>query len=128
MARKRTINRVEQRADFDEEEQVGAGEEEHEEEDESADEEGDEEAGEEEPVVKKKPAKKKAAAPKRTRTPKVVRMKAVWVIFDNSSKPYETFAYSERAKAEERLAELNVEKKDKGAYYLQMQKVKMDEE
>ena len=142
--RKRTINRKEQRADYEEEtekaeeEETEDEEEEGEDEDEEGEEEGEAEAeeGEEEeggdeddedaPKKKKKAKPKKAPAPKRTRsTKKVVRQKAVWVIFDNSSKQIETFPFNQRNAAEKLLAE-KAEDTKKG-YYLQMIKVPMDE-
>jgi hypothetical protein len=152
--RKRTINRKEQRGDYEEEtaekaEKAEAEAEEEEDEDEEDEEEGEEEEGEgeaeaeadeegeedeggdedddEAPKKKKKPVKaKKPAAPKRTRsTKKVVRQKAVWVVYDNSSKQIETFPYSDRAAAEKLLAEKSEDPK-KG-YYLQMVKVPLEE-
>jgi len=142
--RKRTINRKEQRAEYEEEtekaeeEETEDEEEEGEDEDEEGEEEGEAEAeeGEEEeggdeddedaPKKKKKAKPKKAPAPKRTRsTKKVVRQKAVWVIFDNSSKQIETFPFNQRNAAEKLLAE-KAEDTKKG-YYLQMIKVPMDE-
>jgi hypothetical protein len=151
--RRRTINRKEQRGDYEEEapEKAEAEETEEEEEEEEEDEEegeeeaeGEAEAGEAEDEAeedeggddddedapkkkKKKVAKpKKAPAPKRARsTKKVVRQKAVWVIYDNSSKQIETFPYNQRTAAEKFLAE-KAEDTKKG-YYLQMVKVPLDE-
>ena len=136
MARKRTLNRKELRTDFDEAEAKPEGEEdaeETEEEEEDAEEEEeadldvevDDEGGDEEEAPKPKKVKKKAAAPKRTRAPKVVRMKAVWVIYDNSSKEIERFAYNQRAEADAFLEQKNTDKK--GAYYLQMLKIALEE-
>ncbi|MGL6094614.1 MAG: hypothetical protein ACRC7O_02280, partial [Fimbriiglobus sp.] len=62
-----------------------------------------------EPKVKKAPVK-------RTRAVKEVRMKAVWVVFDNSSKRVETFAFGQKAAAEELLARKAEEKK--GTFYI----------
>jgi hypothetical protein len=136
MARKRTLNRKELRTDFDEAEAKPEDDdaEETEDEDEEADEEEDAEAeaepddeggdDEEAPKPVKKP-KKKAAAPKRTRTPKVVAMKAIWVVYDNSSKELETFPYSQRAEAQTFLEQKNVDKK--GACYLQLKKIPLEE-
>jgi hypothetical protein len=152
--RKRTINRKEQRGDFVEEETEKPEEEETEDEDEEGDdEEGDDEEeaveGEAEPEAeadddgdddggddddddapkkkkKKKVKPKKAPAPKRARAAKkAIRQKAVWVIYDNSSKQIETFPYSQRAAAEKLLAE-KAEDSKKG-YYLQKIKVPLDE-
>ena len=55
----------------------------------------------------------------------MVRQKAVWVIYDNSSKQIETFPFNERAAAEKLLAE-KAEDAKKG-YYLQMVKVPLEE-
>jgi hypothetical protein len=119
--RKRTINRKEQRADYEEETEKA-----EEEETEDEEEEGGDEDDEDAPKKKKKAKPKKAPAPKRTRsTKKVVRQKAVWVIFDNSSKQIETFPFNQRNAAEKLLAEKSEDTK-KG-YYLQMIKVPMDE-
>lgn len=74
--------------------------------------------------AKKAPAAKKPAAPKRTRAPKEVRMKAVWVVFDNSSKRVDTFPYSQKSEAEELLARKQEEKK--GTFYLQLVKEQME--
>lgn len=136
MARKRTLNRKDFIGDYEEENETkkddeeGEDEEEtdeaEEEEGEEVDAEADEEAGDEEEAPKPKKVKKKAATTtKRTRTPKVVRMKAVWVIYDNASKEIETFPYSQRAEAEAFLEQKNTDKK--GAYYLQLKKVPFDE-
>ena len=144
--RKRTINRKEQRADYEEEtekaEEEGLEEEEEEGEDEEEGEEEEAEAEAEEAddddgggddddedapkKKKKKPKPKKAPAPKRARsTKKVVRQKAVWVIFDNSSKQIETFPFNQRNAAEKLLVEKQEDPK-KG-YYLQMVKVPLEE-
>ena len=132
MARRRTIDRLGQRGEFDEEEGKQDEEADQEEEEEGDDEEeaeaeADDEGGdddEEAPPKPKKPAKKKPAAPKRTRAAKVVRMKAIWVVFDNSSKQIETFPYNQKAEAERFLAEKSTDKK---GYYLQMVKVPLEE-
>lgn len=137
MARKRTLNRMEFRGDFDgEETEAAKGEEEEtEEEDEAEDEEegdaevdaeADEEPSDEEEAPKpvKKPKKKAPAAPKRTRAPKVVRMKAVWIVFDNSSKQIETFPFNQRKEAEALMEEKNTDKK---GFYVQLIKVPFDE-
>lgn len=137
MARKRTLNRRDFIGDYEEEGEAKKDEAEGEEEEEAdeADEEegeeaeaeaGDEEAADEEEAPKPKKVKKKApAAPKRTRVPKVVRMKAIWVVYDNASKEIETFPYSQRAEAEAFMEQKNTDKK--GAYYLQLKKVPYDE-
>lgn len=137
MPRKRTLNRMDYRGDFDEEgEPKAAAEEEEKDEDEEADEEEDEapdadadeepsEADDEDaPKPVKKVKKKAAAAPKRTRAPKVVRMKAVWIVYDNSSKQIETFPFNQKPEAEALLEQKNTDKK---GFYLQLVKVPYDE-
>lgn len=136
MPRKRTLNRMDYRGDFDEEGEPKAAEEEEKDEDEEGDEEEDESAeadaeeepsdgdDEEAPKPVKKVKKKAPAAPKRTRAPKVVRMKAVWVVYDNSSKQIETFPFNLKADAEALLEQKNTDKK---GFYLQLVKVPYDE-
>src|SRR5262245_5445897 len=90
--------------------------------------EGDEEADDDEeaePKKKKakKPAAKKPAAKKttkRTRAQKEVRLRAVWVVFDNASKRVDTFPYNQKAEAEALLAKKIEEKK--GTFYLNLVK------
>jgi hypothetical protein len=99
-----------------------------EEEEEAAAEESDEGEDEEGGKKKKKAPKKKAApkakkpATKRVRTPKEVRQKAVWVVFDNSSKRVDTFAYNEKAEAEALLAKKIQEKEGKATFYMNLVK------
>ena len=138
MARKRTMNRKELRTDFDEAEAKPEDAEEAEDADDEDEEEGDEEeseaegdadpddeGGDEEEAPKpvKKP-KKKAVAPKRTRTPKVVKMKAVWIVYDNSSKLIETFPFNQRTEADAFVEQKNTDKK---GFYLQLVKVPLEE-
>jgi len=144
---KRTLNRMDYRAPYDDEE-GGKREdeeetEEEEDEDEDEDEEGEEgeEGGEEgeeededgEPVAKKKkPAKPKAppkpkapAKPKRSRAGKVVRLRVVWGVFDNSNKKIATYEYSKRKEAEEHAARMQADKKH--TYFVQPIKEPMEE-
>lgn len=123
--------------------QAEAAEAREEDEKEDDDAEGDEDAEEAEPegeeaeaaddededgVKKKKkkaPAKKKAAAvkkpaAKRVRAAKEVRHRAVWVVFDNSSKRIGTFDFSKKADAEALLASKQEEKK--GTFYINLVK------
>ncbi|QVL33040.1 hypothetical protein KIH39_03740 [Telmatocola sphagniphila] len=146
MGRKRTLNRMDYRADSEEETEETEAEETEEEEEEGEEDEaeaegdgeseseedsgGDEEAEEldedGEPIKKKKKAKKKVVAvvkPKRTRAAKIVRMKAIWAVFDNSSKQVEKFEYKEKEQAEAFIAEKSGDKK---SYYLQMLKVPLE--
>jgi hypothetical protein len=115
-------------ADVEEEEDEDA---EESDEDEAAGEEeaaGDEaEAAEEEAPKKKKPAKTTKAKP-RTRTPKVVRLKAVWGVFDNSNKRVAVFDYPKRREADEHAAKLASEKKGGSAtFFVQLVKEPMEE-
>lgn len=130
MARKRTLDRRTLRDQSDaaearegDEVEVEDEEEEEEEAEEASDEEGGDE-DEESPKPKKKAAAKKAPAKKpaakRSRTPKEVRMKAVWVVFDNASKRVDTFPYPQKAEAEALLARKQEEKK--GTFYLSLVK------
>jgi len=102
-------------------------EEEAEEEESDADEGDDEEGGKKKKPAKKKPAKKattaKKPATKRTRTPKEVRRRAVWVVFDNSNKPVGTFQFNQKEEAEAALAKKIEEKK--GTFFLNLIKEEM---
>ena len=141
MPRKRTLNRMDYRGDAEEEggEPKVAAEDEEEGDEEEADEEeeaesdgeaeegaaaGDDDEDAPKPVkkVKKKPA---STAPKRTRVPKVVRMKAVWVVYDNSSKHMETFPFDQKTEAETYMVAKNVDRK--GACFIQLVKVPYDD-
>lgn len=80
---------------------------------------------------KKAPAKKKAAtakkpATKRVRATKEVRHRAVWVVFDNSSKRIGTFDFSKKADAEALLASKQEEKK--GTFYINLVKDELKDE
>ena len=87
----------------------------------------DEEEPEEEAPKKKKPAAKPKAKP-RTRTPKVVRLKAVWGVFDNSNKRVAVFDYPKRREAEEHAEKLKSEKKGGSAtFFVQLVKEPMEE-
>jgi hypothetical protein len=116
MAR-RILNRKDLRADYDAAErrkgEPGEAEETEEvdDEEEAAAEGGE---GDEEAAPKKKkakaPAKAKTTKP-RTRTPKVVRKRVVWIVHNNSNHPVATFDYPKRKDADELAARLTVEKK-----------------
>jgi hypothetical protein len=124
---KRILNRKELRADYEAAERRGKDEEdevEGEEEDEAEEEEAEaeEEAGdadevevedEEEPRPKKrKPAKEpKAKTKPRARTPKIVRMKLVWGVFNNSHQRVAVYDYPKRKEAEDHAAKLTADKK-----------------
>ena len=128
MARKKTQNYRELRADFDEEEEAGdeeegdedeEGDEEEEEEGEAApegeaEEEGDggEEGDDEDaPPKKKKPKAKPKPKPKRTRVAKVTRMRVVWGVFNNSHQMVATYDYPKKDEAEAHAAKLIADKK-----------------
>lgn len=137
MARKRTLNRSDLRAQAEAAEARDADkekdDEEEEEEEEADDESGDDDGGDDEDGAPKKKAKAKAkpkAAPKKKAAPrkkavKEVRMRAVWVVFDNASKRLKEFAYPNRADAEKFMAERAEEKK--GTYYIQLVKEPLGE-
>ncbi len=139
MARRRTLNHKELRADYEAAErrkQEGEELEEEdleEEEDEDEEEAGDEEEGElgeeEEEAPAKKPAKKKAPPkepkPKRVRTPKVVRQKVVWVVFNNSNQKVASFDYPKKKEAEDHAAKLSADKKQ--TFFVQPVKEPMEE-
>jgi hypothetical protein len=136
MAR-RTRNRMELRDQFDAaerlktedetdeeegEEEEGDDEEEGEEDEEPAvagDEEeaeaegdGDEEDEEAPKKKKKAKAKVKVVKPKsRTRTAKVIRMRVVWGVFNNSHQCVATYEYPKRAEADQHAARLTTDKR-----------------
>ena len=132
MARKRTLNRSDLRAQSEAAETRDADKEkdaaeEVEEEEADDDDEGDDEDG---APKKKKPKAKKVVAPKKKAAPrkkavKEVRMKAVWVVLDNGSKRLKEFAYAHKADAEKFMAERAEEKK--GTYYIQLVKEPLGE-
>ncbi len=148
MAR-RILNRKDLRADFeaaearrkdddeDVEEEEGEDEDEDEEEEEAdegeeaeaepgAEPEGDEDEEEVKPVKKKKkPAKVKEPKPKRVRTPKHVRQRVVWVVFDNSSKRIAAYDYPKKKEAEDHAARLKAEKNQ--TYFVQPVKEPIEE-
>lgn len=130
------LRRQSEAAEARDEEEVEIEEEDADEEDEEEDEEADEveEASDDEDEdgapkkkkakvkAKKEPAKPKA---KRTRAPKVVTMRAVWVVFDNSNKRLNTFPFKEKQEAESFLEKKQEEKK--GTCYLQLVKEELKE-
>ncbi|HEY1860984.1 MAG TPA: hypothetical protein VGG61_11545 [Gemmataceae bacterium] len=133
MAR-RIVNRKEKRAEVEaferrkDEDETEKEEGEDEDEEEDAEEEEEAEAGEaagaedgaegdeeEAPKKKKKEpkpkAKPKAKAKPRTRTPKIVRMKVVWGVFNNSNQRVATYEYPQRKAADEHAAKLMTDKR-----------------
>ena len=127
MAR-RILNRKDLRADFEAAERRKTDDEEVEDEEESDDEdeeeaeadsgeEGEEpsdegdESDEEAPVKPKKKKVVKEVKPKRVRTPKVVRQKVVWGVFNNSNQRVATYEYPKRKEADDHAARMTAEKK-----------------
>src|ERR1051325_2289741 len=99
MARRRTLNHKELRADYaaaERRKQEG--------------EEGEGEGGDEDEEAPAKKPKKKAAPkepkPKRVRTPKVVRQKVVWAVFNNSNQRIATYEYPKEKEARDHAARL----------------------
>jgi len=151
MARKRTLNYRELRS-YDEEEGGERRKDEEEVEDEEEDEDEDEEEAaeteeeegdadadgdEDEDEVAVKPAKKKKAPakpvkppkpvkPKRSRAGKVVRLRVVWGVFNNSNQRVATYDYARKQEAEEHAAKLSAEK-NKGTFFIQPVKEPIEE-
>jgi len=126
MAR-RTLNRKDLRADFEAAERRKQTDEEPEEEEEEVDEEDEEEEedaeaeqadeAEEEPEEEEPPKKRKAPAkePKvrksRARVPKVIRMKVIWGVFNNSNQRVAVYDYPKKKDADDHAAKLTADKK-----------------
>ena len=138
MARRRTLNYKELRDHYDaaerrkQEEEGAEGEEEDLDEDEeeeggaeaSDEDEGGDEEDEEAPKKKRK-APVKEAKPKRVRTPKQVRQRVVWVVFNNSHQRVQSFEYARKREAEEYAAKLQAEKKS--TFFIQPVKEPIEE-
>jgi hypothetical protein len=114
--------RIKQEDDEDvEEEEEGEDEDEEEAADEEADEEvaevdegeGEDEDEEEKPKKKKKkePKAPKPKAKPRSRAAKVVRMKVVWGVFNNSNQRIAAYEYPKRKDADDHAARLTADKK-----------------
>jgi hypothetical protein len=101
---KRILNRKELRAQNDEAEER---------------EDGDDEKAEKK--VKKAPAKRKS----RAKTPKEVRLKAFWGVFNQSMKVVTKFEYNERKYADKKVAELNAA--GKAPHFVQLIKEVIEE-
>jgi cobalamin biosynthesis protein CobT len=125
---KKTDDEVEETED--EEEAEDEDEADEEEEAEASDEEGDEDEEEEKPKPKKKkaPPKPKAPRPSRARTPKIVRMRVVWGVFNNSHQMVQEYDYPKRAEAEEAAAKLTADKKSGHPFFLQPVKKPIEKE
>lgn len=116
--------------EVEEEVEEGEAEAEVDEEAEADADEGDEEGGKKK---KKAPAKKKAPkakkpATKRVRTPKEVRQRAFWVVFDNSSKEVGSFPFNEKHDAEKLLEKKIQEKEGKATFYMNLVKREIKDE
>jgi hypothetical protein len=94
------------------------------------DEVGDEDDEEEKPKPKKKKAvaKPKAPRPSRARTPKVVRMRVVWGVFNNSHQMVQEFEYPNKAGAEEAVVKLTTDKKSGHPFFIQPVKKPIEKE
>lgn len=80
------------------------------------------------PATKKKATKKKAVKKKaatRSRTAKVVRLKALWGVFNQSMRRVAVFEYSEKRKAEKMASELT--EKAKAPHFVQCVKEAIEE-
>lgn len=138
---KRILNRKDLRADYDAAERRKAEDDEEESDEEETDEsdddaeakadgeaeEGDEEVEEVAPKKKKKAAVVKEAKPKRSRAAKVVRMKVVWGVFNNSNQCVAKFEYPKRKEADEHAAKLSVAKTPPQAFFIQPIKEPIEE-
>ena len=67
--------------------------------------------------AKKAPAEVKKKAPKRARTPKEVRLKAFWGVFNQSLRRVAIFEFNERKQADKKAAELT--KSGKSPHFVQ---------
>ncbi|HZZ29968.1 MAG TPA: hypothetical protein VFE46_18375 [Pirellulales bacterium] len=100
---KKILNRKELRAQNDEAEAAEAGEK------------GDKKA------AKKTPTKRKS----RAKTPKEVRLKAFWAVYNQSMKPVVKFEYNERKYADKKAAELSAS--GKSPHFVQLLKEVIEE-
>ena len=136
MAR-RILNRKDLRADYeaaerrksededqDEEEEKDEDEEEGEIDEESG-EIADEDEEEEEAPKKRKPVKEKPKTKPRSRAAKIVRMKVVWGVFNNSNQRVAVYEYPKRKEADEHAARLTADKKS--THFVQPVKEPMEE-
>jgi cobalamin biosynthesis protein CobT len=129
---------AERRKEDEEKEEEEEGEEEDEDEeegdeesDEASDEEEEPEEGEEDEDGEERPKKKKkVAAPKpkakpRSRAAKVVRLRLVWGVFNNSNQCVKTFEYPRRKDADDHAAQLTADKRQ--THFVQPVKEAIDE-
>ena len=66
--------------------------------------------------------------PSRARTPKIVRMRVVWGVFNNSHQVVQEFDYPHRKQAEELAAKLTTDKKSGHPFFLQPVKKPIEKE
>ncbi len=143
MARKRTMNRMNMRGEYDEGEERQEEEEESSDEEEDEDEEGDEEEegegeaegeeaeggedDEEAPPKPKKPKKKPPKAPPkpRARASKQVRLKVVWGVFNNSNQQLATYPFPQEEEARAHAEKLIADKKTN--HFVQRVKMPLEE-
>jgi hypothetical protein len=134
---RRILNRKDLRADYEaaerRKEEVVDEEEETDEEEDEAEEQGDEDVDEQEEIdedeaapKKRKPAKEPKPKPKpRSRSAKVIRMKVVWGVFNNSNQRIAVYDYPKRKEAEEHASRLTADKKS--THFVQPVKEPMEE-
>jgi hypothetical protein len=143
MGRKRTMNRMNMRGEYDEgeerqEEEAESADDEEEEDEEGEGDEEEEAEGDEEPAEgdededappkpKKVPKKKppKAPAKPRARASKQVRLKVVWGVFNNSNQQLATYPYPQEDEARAHAEKLIADKKTN--HFVQRVKVPMEE-
>ena len=70
----------------------------------------DAEAAEAAPKRKRKPAAPKEPKPKRTRTPKVVRQRVIWGVFNNSNARVQTFPFPQKQEADDYAKKMMADK------------------
>jgi len=100
----------EEEAEGSEEEGGAAEADEGEEEEGGGDEDEDEAPKKKKKVAKPKPVKAKTTK-SRSRSAKVVRMKVVWAVFNNSNQRIATYDYPKRKEADDHAAKLTADKK-----------------
>lgn len=125
------VDESEDEEDEDEDEEEDEDGEDGESSESSDEDEGDDDEDEDRP----KPKKKKKAAPKpkaprttRARTAKVVRMRVVWGVFNNSHQMVEEFDYPKKNAALELVNKLTTDKKSGHPFFLQPVKKPMEKE
>jgi hypothetical protein len=102
------VDEEEEAGDEDEDEEEEGGEEEAEGDEEEVDEADEEEAP---PKKKKKPVKEVKPKKTRSRAAKIIRMKVVWGVFNNSNQRVAVYEYPKRKEADDHAARLTSDKK-----------------